>query len=130
MIKSISCSKFQSTPLGKSKWNFFCPVVISSLLSPMCTPIIIMTWLDCCKAFWWFRYVDKVDMLFLWFCFLVCKNYFQLLFVLIILEVWLIVCLGLRFLILFLLLLLHYLLVVVNHLILHHLLMFYHLVLL
>ena len=58
--------------------------------------------------------MDKVDTLFVWLSFLVYMNYFQLLFVVIILEVWLIVCLKLVYWFLFflLLLVLHYFLMV------------------
>ena len=73
-------------------------------LPSMYTPIIIMTWLKFCKMFLWFYYADTKDIVFIWFFLLVCLNNFQLLFGLIILKAWLIVCLGLRFLILFLLL--------------------------
>ena len=41
--------------------------------------------------------VDARDIVFLRFRFLICVNYFQLLLEPIILEVWLIVCLELRF---------------------------------
>ena len=43
-----------------------------------------------------------MDALFVWFRFLVCRNYFHPLFVVIIMKVWLIVCLELRFWYLFL----------------------------
>ena len=56
-----------STSLGKSEWKVLGSVVITILLSPMCTPIIIMAWLNCCKVFWWLYYVDKVHALFVWF---------------------------------------------------------------
>ena len=55
-----------------------------------------MTSLNCCRALWLFYCVDKVDALFVRFRFLVCIN-FQFLFVRTILEVWLVVCLELRF---------------------------------
>ena len=74
-----------STSLGKSKWKVLCPVVTTSLLSPICTPIIIMTWLSCYKVFWWLYCVDTKGGVFVWFCFLFCMNYSQVLFVLIIL---------------------------------------------
>ena len=64
--------------------------------------IIIMTWLSCCKLFWWFCYADTKNIVCVWFHFLICINCSRPLFVLIILEVWLIVCLESRFLILFL----------------------------
>ena len=101
--------------LGKSRWMVFCSIVITSLLSL----IIKMTWLNCCKVFWWFYCFDTEDTIFFWFRCLVCKNYFQLLFVLIILEVTLIVCFKLMFLILFLLVVLW---IVYQQIILHYLL--------
>ena len=65
----------------------------------ICT--IIITWLNCCKVFWWFYYADTKVIVFVWFHFLVCMNYIQLIFVLIfvliILEGWLIVFLELIF---------------------------------
>ena len=60
-----------------------------------------MTWLNWGKLFWWFYHADTKDVIFFWFRCLICLNYFQHLFVLRILEVWLIVCLESRFLILF-----------------------------
>ena len=98
MIESISCSKILSKSLGKSKQNVFGSVVIMSLTYSMCAHIIITTWLNCCKLFWW----CAKDIIFVYFRFLVWANYFQLLFMLIILKIWLIVCLELRFWILFL----------------------------
>ena len=74
-----------------------------SFLSSMSTTIIIMTWLNCCKLLWWFYFVDTKDIVFVQFCFLVYMNYLQLSFKLIMLKTWLIVYLGLRFLILYLL---------------------------
>ena len=58
----------------------------------MCTPIVIMAWLNCWNSFCWFHYGDTKDIVFAWFGFLVFMNCFELLFVEIILEVWLIVC--------------------------------------
>ena len=107
MISLVSYYRFFSTSLGKSKSKVLGSLV-ATILSLMYTPMNIMTWLNCCKVFWWFyfvNYVNKVNTLFVWFRFLVYMNYFQLLFVLIILEVWLIVYLALRFLILFFILL-------------------------
>ena len=77
--------------LEKPKWKDLGSVVVTSLLSF----IIIMTWLKCCKVIWWFvMLIQKIQHLFdLIFFFLVFMNYFQLLFELIILKVWLIVCL-------------------------------------
>ena len=98
----------------------------------------MMTWLNCIKHFWWFYDPTTKDTLFAWLCFLVWLNYFQVLYVLIILKVWLIVCLDWRFLILSLpfydvlimvwivnynIFLLYFL--VVNHLILLHHLVFF-----
>ena len=40
--------------LGKLKLKFLGSAVIMSLLSP----IILMTWLNCYKAFWWFYCLD------------------------------------------------------------------------
>ena len=62
----------------------------------------LMATIFCCKPFWGF-YADTKDIVFPWFQFLICMNCFQLLLMLIILEVWLTVCLELKFLILFLL---------------------------
>ena len=51
IIKSISWSKVLSTSLIKSKTKAVCLVIIASLFSQICTPIIIMTWLNCFKLF-------------------------------------------------------------------------------
>ena len=83
--------------LRKSKWINFGSVITTSLLYLMFTPIVVLTWLNCCKVFWWFYYANTKDIVLVWFHFLVCINYFQLLFALIILEVELIVCVELRF---------------------------------
>ena len=98
--------------------NIFWPIKIKtksfgSLIAIIFSSMIIMTRLNCCKLFWWFYYADT-KYIFVWFHSLICMNCFQLLFVLIILEVWLIVCSGLIFLSLFLLLPIHHLLVVVH----------------
>ena len=75
--------------------------------------IIIMTSFICCKKFSWFYCVNKVDTLFLLFRSRVCMDYVQLVFLLMTLELCLIVCLEIGFLILFLFLLfVHHLLVV------------------
>ena len=95
IIKSISWSKVLSTSLIKSKTKAVCLVIIASLFSQICTPIIIMTWLNCFKLFWRFYYIDAKDIIFAWFHFLVCLNYFQLLFAQIILEFRFIICLEL-----------------------------------
>ena len=52
MIKSILCFKLFPNSEGKPTPNVFASIVITSLFSPMCTPIITMTSLNCCKAFW------------------------------------------------------------------------------
>ena len=49
------------------------------------------------QSFWCFYCADKVDTIFVWFCFLVFINYFRLSFVQTILEVRWIVCLESRF---------------------------------
>ena len=105
MLLSIFKMKLKRIALGS--------VIITNLLSSICTSILIMTWLNCCNFFWWFYCVDTKDTIFICFFFVfcffsVCANYFQLLFVLIILEVWLRVCLELRFLIFFCFLLFHH----------------------
>ena len=51
MIKSILCFKLFPNSEGKPTPNVFASIVITSLFSPMCTPIITMTSLNCCKAF-------------------------------------------------------------------------------
>ena len=94
MMKLVSCFKFLLSSLGKSKWKVLGFVVIKNFLLSMCTPIIIiMTWLNYCKPCWWFYYADAKIIIFVWFRFSFCINCFLLLFVLIILEVWLKVCL-------------------------------------
>ena len=67
IIKSISWSKVLSTSLIKSKTKAVCLVIIASLFSQICTPIIIMTWLNCFKLFWRFYYTDAKDIIFAWF---------------------------------------------------------------
>ena len=101
-VELISCFRLLSILLVKFKRIVFGSVIITSLLSAMRAPVVTMTWLNCYKAFWWFYYAATKATLFVWFRILVCLNYFQFLFVLIILGIWLIVCLELRFLILFL----------------------------
>ena len=88
--------------LGKSKQKVLGSDIIMSLLSP----IIVMIWPNYCKYFWWFYCVNGKDIAFVWFRFLVCIDYFQHLFMITILEVWLIVCLELRFSIIFVLIIL------------------------
>ena len=109
MINSISCIKFSSTFWSQSKLK---QKVLGSLITVIFSSTIVMTWLNCCRLFWWFYYADTNDTVFVWFRYLISLNYFQLLFVLIILEVYLIICLESKLLIIFLLLLPHLLLVV------------------
>ena len=75
------------TPLGKCKWKVLCTVVTASFLSPICTPIIKMIWLNYCKIFLMNLLCDTEDIRCVWFRCLVCMNYFQLLCVLIILGI-------------------------------------------
>ena len=101
MIKSVSWFKLLWTSSDKSKWKILGSLVIKSLLSPVCTFIILSLsyhWLNYCKVFWWLYYVDTEYIVFVWFRFLVCMTSFQLLFVLVILEALLVVCSELRFL--------------------------------
>ena len=93
---------------GSIKVKSLGSVVIMSLIYSMCAPNIIKTWLNCCRVFWRFYHVDMKDIVLVWYVLFVYLNYFQFLFVLMILEVWLIVYLELRFLILFLFLLSHH----------------------
>ena len=65
--------------------------------------IAIMTCLNYCELFWWFYYAETKCIVFVWFHLLICLNYFMLLFALIILKIYLIICLESRFLTLFLL---------------------------
>ena len=110
MIESISCFKFLLTSLSKSKRIIFGSVIITSMLSSMFTPVVIMISLNCL-----FSLFEQ--------------------FVLII--VWLIVYLELKLLILFLLLLLLYHLlavcIVIDQILfllfLYHHLLFYRLIL-
>ena len=92
---------------SKSKWIvfYFCTyykLVVFNDHTHCCND------LNCFKRFWRFYYADTKDIVFVWFQFLVCVNYLQFLFVLIILEFWLIVCVQLRFCFLFFLLYLLY----------------------
>ena len=50
MIKSIQCFRLPSKFLDKSKKIVFGPVIITSLLPLITTPIIITTWLKCSKV--------------------------------------------------------------------------------
>ena len=61
--KSSLCLKLMSRPLGKSNWKVFGSVFITNMLSP----IIIMTWLNCFKVFWWFYCVDTKYIVCAWF---------------------------------------------------------------
>ena len=47
--------------LRKSKWINFGSVITTSLLYLMFTPIVVLTWLNCCKVFWWFYYANTKD---------------------------------------------------------------------
>ena len=69
MIKSISCFNFLPKYLSKPKWKLLVSVIITWLLSPVCTSIIIVPWLNCCKAFCWFYYADTKHIVFAWFRF-------------------------------------------------------------
>ena len=89
MIKSISCFRLFSTFIGKSKQVVFGSVIMRSLLLLIYTSIVIMSWLNCYELFWRFYYANKKDIVFDCFCFLVCMNNFQILLVLVTLEVWL-----------------------------------------
>ena len=52
MIESILCFKLLSRFLGKSKGKVFGTVAITSFLFPVYySPIILVTWLKCCKVF-------------------------------------------------------------------------------
>ena len=58
--------------IGKPKWQWKVLVYVNtSLLPSMYISIIIMTWLNCYKHFWWCYYADAKDTVFVWFCFLV-----------------------------------------------------------
>ena len=133
---NVSVIIFEFTVFALLSYQRNSSVFITSLLSFLITPIVITTWLNCYKTFWWIYYTGTKDTVFVWFHFLVCMNYFQLLFVLVILEVWSIVCLELLlWLLLLLLLFLYHTLVLVwvvnqRFLLFHHLLVFYYLILL
>ena len=66
-----------STFLGKLTDLVFGSVFITSLLLLIYTPIVIMTWLICCKVLWCFYYADTKD---IDFSDLDIKDYFYLLF--------------------------------------------------
>ena len=74
--------------------NFKSLKYLLSLYTIIFPSIITMTLLNCCKLFWWFYNADTEDTVIVSFYFLIFINCFQLLFVLIILEVQLIVCLD------------------------------------
>lgn len=105
----IPCFKLMPTSFltRKSKWKVFRSVVIASFLSPIYKFVVS----HYCNAsiklflsFWSFYYAHTEYVVFFWSHCSICLNYFMLLLVLKILEVWLIVCFQLRILILFVLL--------------------------
>ena len=51
MIKWVSQLKLLSTSLDKLKEIFFESVIVRNLLSSICTPIFVVTWINCCKDF-------------------------------------------------------------------------------
>ena len=104
---SISYFKLLSALRVKSKQILFDSVIIISLVSSTYSPIIIMTWLNCCKVFWPCYYSDTKDITYLSDFAFSLLNYFKLLLELIILGVCLKVYLKLVFLILSLFLLFH-----------------------
>ena len=85
--------------------NIFWPIKIKIKSFRFCyeNHVFLHYWLDWTFALDWTFLVILLghtrDIIFVWFHFLVCMNCFWLLFVLIILEVLLIVCLELKFLI-------------------------------
>lgn len=97
MIESNSCFWFLSTSLSKYCYSHY-----------------YIDWIKYCKVSWWFYCTDPKEIVFLWFRFLVCMDCFQLLLVLIILEVLLIIWLELGFLIIFLFILPSYYVLVVT----------------
>ena len=93
MINSGSSFKFLSTNLQKSKLKYkVLGFLITTIFYSMYDSVIIMAWLNCCKLIWLYYYADTKDALFVWFPLLVFLNYFRLLYVLMILVAWLIVC--------------------------------------
>ena len=93
MINSGSSFKFLSTNLQKSKLKYkVLGFLITTIFYSMYDSVIIMAWLNCCEPVWLHYYADTKDALFVWFPLLVFLNYFRLLYVLMILVVWLIVC--------------------------------------
>ena len=73
MINSILCFKFSSTSLGQSKLK---QNVLGPLVTVIFSSVMMMTWLNCCKLFWWLYYTDTKDTVFVWFHFLICMNCF------------------------------------------------------
>ena len=116
-VDRVSTSYFRllSALRVKSKQVLLNSVIITSLVSSMYSPIIIMTWLNFCKVFWRCYYADTKDTLYLPDFVFSLLNYFELLLELIILGVCLKVYLKLAFLTCFLFLLFH-----------QHLIFFYH----
>ena len=84
IINLISCFKLSSSSLGqwKSKQN-----VLGSLITIILSSMIILTWFNCCKLFYWFYYAETKDIVSVWFHFLISMNCFQFFFLLIILKV-------------------------------------------
>ena len=54
-IYSFACYRLLSVLLFKLKRIVFSTVSITCLLSSVYTPTIIMTWLNCCNVFWWYK---------------------------------------------------------------------------
>ena len=71
-------------------------IVLGSLITTIWPSIIIMSWLSCYRLFCRFYCTDIKDSVFIWFQFLICMNYFQLLIGLLIFEVYLITGLETR----------------------------------
>ena len=84
ILNLISCFKLSSTSFDQSKSE---QNLLGFLITIMLSSIIIMTWLNCGKKFWWFCCAYTTDTVFIWFYVLICMNCFQFLFVLVILEV-------------------------------------------
>ena len=72
-------------------------VIIARVLSTIWTSIVITTWLNCCKDFWWFYCVDINDIVFVVFRFLVSYVFANNIKSRVNNIVPVIVCLGLRF---------------------------------
>ena len=69
MLLSIFKMKLKRIALGS--------VIITNLLSSICTSILIMNLLNCCHFFWWFYCVDIKDTIFIC-CFFVFVFFFSL----------------------------------------------------